>query len=105
MIDFTFAPENAHPFTMGRHFNFERADIWVDNIWNYEQWCNEKFGLVRDLEDIFISRVASSIAHELMHILCKTDNEDFIMAIPKTYDAFQWDETFPLNEHAPETTK
>lgn len=92
MINFTFAPKNAHPFTMGRHFNFKRANIWVDNIWNYEAWCNDKFNLVRDLEEVMINRINSVIAHELMHILCKTNNEEFIMAIPKTHDAIQWDE-------------
>lgn len=92
MIDFTFAPKSAHPFAMGKHHNFKRASIWIDNIWNYESWCNEKFNLVRDLEEIMIQRITSVIAHEMMHILCRTNNEEFIMSIPKTSDAIQWND-------------
>ena len=95
LINFKLAPlKYRNTLFFGKHYNYKYADIWIDNIINWEKFCNERFDLNRCLEDIIIKRINQSIAHELIHILCKTNNEDFIMSIPKTYDAFQWDEDF-----------
>ena len=53
---------------------------------------NELLKLDRNLEDITINRIAESITHEMIHILCKTKNEEFIISIPKLSTSWQWEE-------------
>ena len=85
MINFTVAPQRYKgTIYAGKHYSFKRADIWIDQHWAILKMAESLNPDYKATEDKLIENIVESIAHELMHILCKTNNEWFIMSIPKT---------------------
>jgi len=93
MINFTVAPQGYKgSIYAGKHLNFKRADIWIDQHWAILKMAESLNPDYKATEDKLIRNIVESIAHELMHILCHTNNEEFIMSIPKTQYSIQWNE-------------
>jgi len=92
MINFTVAPKRyKDTIYAGKHYGFERADIWVDQHWGILKMAESLNPDYEATEDKMIRNIVESIAHELMHILCYTNNEEFIMSIPKTQYSRLWE--------------
>ena len=75
MINFTVAPERYKgTIYAGKHYNFKRADIWIDQHWAILKMAESLNPEYKATEEKLIQNIVGSIAHELMHILCRTNN-------------------------------
>jgi len=90
-INFTVAPPRyKNTLFCGKHYNFKQADIWIDQHWGILKFAETLNPEYKATEEKLIQGIVESVAHEMMHILTGSNNEEFIMSIPKTQYAVQY---------------